>query len=52
MPPLARVCNACPYPDIENIQHVATGILRHSLIKNYKAEAEGLSIEEIIKSFF
>jgi MoxR-like ATPase len=26
------------------------GILRHRLIKNYKAEAEGLSIEAIITS--
>jgi len=39
-------------PDIEDVQAVATGILRHRLIKNYKAEAEGLSIEEIIKSLF
>ena len=39
-------------PDIEDIQAVAEGILRHRLIKNYKAEAEGLSIEAIIKSLF
>lgn len=39
-------------PDIEDVQKVATGILRHRLIKNYKAEAEGLSIEEIIKKLF
>ena len=39
-------------PDIEDIQAVAEGILRHRLIKNYKAEAEGLSIEEIFKSLF
>ncbi len=39
-------------PDIEDVQAVATGILRHRLIKNYKAEAEGLSIEEIIQSLF
>lgn len=39
-------------PDIEDVQRVATGILRHRLIKNYKAEAEGLSIEEIIHSLF
>jgi len=37
-------------PDIEDVQAVATGILRHRLIKNYKAEAEGLSIEKIISS--
>ncbi|WP_298327737.1 MoxR family ATPase [uncultured Dokdonia sp.] len=39
-------------PDIEDVQKVATGILRHRMIKNYKAEAEGLSIEDIIKSLF
>lgn len=39
-------------PDIEDVQAVATGILRHRLIKNYKAEAQGLSIEEIIQSLF
>jgi MoxR-like ATPase len=37
-------------PDIEDVKAVATGILRHRMIKNYKAEAEGLTIEEIIKS--
>ncbi len=36
-------------PDIEDVKAVATGILRHRIIKNYKAEAEGLSIEDIIK---
>jgi MoxR-like ATPase len=39
-------------PDIEDVQKVAIGILRHRLIKNYKAEAEGLSIENIIRSLF
>ena len=39
-------------PDIEDVQKVAIGILRHRLIKNYKAEAEGLSIEEIVTSLF
>ncbi|OUS02569.1 AAA family ATPase [Flavobacteriales bacterium 33_180_T64] len=39
-------------PDIENIQAVASGILRHRIIKNYKAEAEGISDEQIIKSLF
>lgn len=39
-------------PDIEDVQKVATGILRHRVIKNYKAEAEGISEEEIIKSLF
>ncbi|GER60928.1 AAA family ATPase [Patiriisocius marinus] len=39
-------------PDIADVQKVAIGILRHRMIKNYKAEAEGLSIEEIITSLF
>ena len=39
-------------PDTEDVQKAAIGILRHRLIKNYKAEAEGLSIEEIIRSLF
>jgi MoxR-like ATPase len=39
-------------PDIENIQAVATGILRHRIIKNYKAEAEGITDEKIIESLF
>ena len=37
-------------PDIADVQKVAIGILRHRMIKNYKAEAEGLSIEDIITS--
>ena len=37
-------------PDIADVQRVAIGILRHRMIKNYKAEAEGLSIEDIITS--
>ncbi len=36
-------------PDIEDVKAVALGILRHRIIKNYKAEAEGLTIENIIK---
>ncbi|WP_353133034.1 AAA family ATPase [Pseudopedobacter sp.] len=39
-------------PDIEDVQAVATTILRHRLVKNYKAEAEGISIEQIIKQLF
>ncbi len=35
-------------PDIEDVQAVASGILRHRVVKNYKAEAEGISIEDII----
>ncbi|WP_318345828.1 AAA family ATPase [Flagellimonas baculiformis] len=35
-------------PDIEDIKAVSTGILRHRILKNYKAEAEGISEEKII----
>lgn len=36
-------------PDIEDVRAIATPILRHRMVLNYKAEAEGISIEEIIK---
>lgn len=39
-------------PDIENVQAIASGILRHRIIKNYKAEAEGITEEQIIKDLF
>ncbi len=39
-------------PDIENVQAVAHSILRHRIIKNYKAEAEGVTEAQIIKSLF
>jgi MoxR-like ATPase len=35
-------------PDIEDVQAVAAAILRHRIIKNYKAEAENISVDEII----
>lgn len=37
-------------PDIEDVKAVAKPILMHRLVKNYKAEAEGMSIEKIIES--
>lgn len=37
-------------PDIEDVKAVAIGILRHRVVKNYKADAEGISIEKIIDS--
>jgi MoxR-like ATPase len=39
-------------PDIEDVQAVAEAILRHRIVRNYRAEAEGLSIESIIKGLF
>lgn len=35
-------------PDIEDVQRVAVPILRHRIIRNYTAEAEGIGIERII----
>lgn len=39
-------------PDIEDVKAVAEGILRHRVVKNYKADAEGLFIEKIIESLY
>lgn len=36
-------------PDSEDVFAVAEPILRHRIVKNYKAEAEGIKIEQIIK---
>ena len=36
-------------PDIEDVQRVAIPILRHRIIRNYTAEAEGVSIEAIVE---
>jgi len=35
-------------PDIEDVKAVALPILRHRLVRNYKAEAEGYSMDKII----
>jgi MoxR-like ATPase len=37
-------------PDIEDVQAIAHSILRHRIVKNYKADAEGLTIDEIISN--
>jgi MoxR-like ATPase len=37
-------------PDIENVRAVALGVLRHRIIKNYKAEGEGITKEDIISN--
>jgi MoxR-like ATPase len=39
-------------PDIEDVQAIATLVLRHRIVRNYKAEAEGITEEKIIKSLF
>ena len=37
-------------PDIEDVKAVAKPILRHRIVMNYKAEAEGMSVDKIIES--
>lgn len=37
-------------PDIEDVRAVALPILAHRIVKNYKAEAEGISIAAIVTS--
>jgi len=36
-------------PDIEDVKAVAGSILQHRIVKNYKAEAEGVTIDNIIE---
>lgn len=36
-------------PDIEDVKAVAKAILRHRLVRNYRAEAEGYSMDRIIE---
>jgi MoxR-like ATPase len=49
---LGAKCNALLHgkfsPDIEDVKAVALPILRHRVVRNYKAEAEGLKIEDLI----
>ena len=35
-------------PDIEDVRAVAHHVLRHRVVRNYKAEADGMSVENII----
>lgn len=37
-------------PDIEDVKAVAIPILSHRIVKNYKAEAEGITVSDIINS--
>lgn len=36
-------------PDIEDVQQMALAVLRHRVLRNYKAEAEGISQEGLIQ---
>jgi MoxR-like ATPase len=50
---LAAKCNALFSgkfsPDIEDVKAVAMPILRHRIVRNFKAEAEGVSVDDIVK---
>ncbi|MFZ4543043.1 MAG: AAA family ATPase [Saprospiraceae bacterium] len=39
-------------PDIEDVQAIANYVLRHRIVRNYRAEADGITEEAIIKSLF
>lgn len=49
---LAAKCNALlsgKYsPDVEDVKAIALPVLRHRIIRNFKAEAEGISVDDII----
>ena len=36
-------------PDIEDVKAIAKPILRHRIVKNYKAESKGMSVDQIIE---
>jgi MoxR-like ATPase len=38
-------------PDIEDVKAVAVSVLRHRIVRNYKAEAEGIAAEKIVAEF-
>ncbi|MFT4032720.1 MAG: MoxR family ATPase [Siphonobacter sp.] len=50
---LAAKCNALFQgkfsPDIEDVQAVAIPILRHRIVRNFKAEAEGVTLEALVR---
>ncbi len=45
------VVNGKYSPDIEDVQAVAVPVLRHRIVRNYKAEAEGMDAEKIVMEF-
>ena len=36
-------------PDIEDVQAIAKPVLRHRIVRNFKAEAEGISVDQLIE---
>ena len=39
-------------PDIEDVRAIANYVLRHRIVRNFKAEAEGVKEEQVIESLF
>lgn len=39
-------------PDIEDVRAIAKYVLRHRIVRNYKAEAEGITEENVIEGLF
>ena len=37
-------------PDIEDVKAIALPVLRHRIVRNYKADAEGMSVEKLVAS--
>ena len=36
-------------PDVEDVQAIAKPVLRHRIVRNFKAEAEGISVDDLIE---
>jgi MoxR-like ATPase len=36
-------------PDIEDVQAIAKPVLRHRIVRNFKAEADGISVDDVIE---
>jgi MoxR-like ATPase len=49
---LGAKCNALIHgkysPDVEDVQAVAKSVLRHRIVRNFKAEAEGESVDKLV----
>jgi len=39
-------------PDIEDVQAIALPALRHRIVRNYKAEADGFTVDRLIRDLF
>lgn len=36
-------------PDIEDVQAIAKPVLRHRMVRNFKAEADGVTVDGVIE---